>query len=139
VLAKFLRKRLVPPGAVLLGILCFPYTPNIMDNVTSFLASQSLSDATRGILDAAPRQWLPYALGILVGYPLLASSLRYQRLRNMHKKYPYATREDMANMTDDHAFEIQKATAQLEFPFMFVKALQFALFRVCIILSHIHS
>lgn len=57
----------------------------------------------------------------------------------MHKKYPYVTREDMANMTDDHAFEIQKATAQLEFPFMFVKALQFALFRVCIILSHIHS
>lgn len=101
-----------------------------MDNATSLLASQSLTDAARALLDAAPRQWLPYVLGLLVGYPLLTGSLRYQRMRNMYKKYPYVTRHDMANMTDDHAFEIQKAVAQLEFPFMFIKSLQFALFRV---------
>lgn len=103
-----------------------------MDNGTevSVLASQSLNDAVKAILNATPRQWLPYALGLLLGYPILASSLRYRRLRNMHKKYPYATREDMAKMTDDHAFEIQKTIAQLEFPFMFIKSLQFALFRV---------
>lgn len=106
-----------------------------MDNATS-LASQSLTDAVRALLDSAPRQWLPYALGLLLGYPLLTGSLRYQRVRNMYKKYPYATREDMANMTDDHAFEIQKAVAQLEFPFMFVKSLQFALFRVCTSYTH---
>ncbi|OOQ82694.1 hypothetical protein PEBR_37948 [Penicillium brasilianum] len=100
-----------------------------MDNATSLLASQSLTDAARALLDAAPRQWLPYVLGLLVGYPLLTGSLRYQRMRNMYKKYPYVTRDDMANMTDDHAFEIQKAVAQLEFPFMFIKSLQFALFR----------
>lgn len=101
-----------------------------MDNETVSLASQSLFDTARALLDAAPRQWLPYALGLLVGYPLLTRGLRYQRVRNMYKKYPYATREDMANMTDNHAYEIQKAVAQLEFPFMFIKALQFALFRV---------
>jgi hypothetical protein len=109
-----------------------------MDNGTASLASQSLSDAARALLDAAPRQWLPYALGLLVGYPLLTSGLRYQRLRNMYKKYPYVTREDMAKMTDEHAFEIQKAVAQLEFPFMFIKALQFALFRVCRSYAYTH-
>jgi hypothetical protein len=36
----------------------------------------------------------------------------------------------MAKMTDDHAFQIQKTVAQLEFPFIFIKSLQFALFRV---------
>ncbi|KAJ5166834.1 uncharacterized protein N7482_005615 [Penicillium canariense] len=99
-----------------------------MNNVT-VRAAQPLSDAAKAILDAAPRHWIPYALGLLVGYPLLTSGLRYQRLRTLHKKYPYATRADMAKMTDDHAFEIQKSVAQLEFPFMFIKALQFALFR----------
>lgn len=36
----------------------------------------------------------------------------------------------MATMTDQDAFEIQKAVVQFEFPFMFIKSLQFALFRV---------
>lgn len=108
-----------------------------MDNGTALLASQPLNDAVKAILNAAPRQWLLYALGLLLGYPILTSCLRYRRLRNLHTKYPYATREDMAKMTDDHAFEIQKTVAQLEFPFMFIKALQFALFRVrC---SHTHT
>lgn len=33
-------------------------------------------------------------------------------------------------MTDEEAFEIQKQIGQLEFPFIFLKSLQFALFRV---------
>ena len=75
-------------------------------------------------------QWLPYALALLLGYPLLIRTLRYQRVNNLPKKYDYPTRESMANMTDEEAFQIQKAVAQLEFPFIFIKSLQFALFRV---------
>ena len=96
-----------------------------MDN-TSFLA---LGDAARAMFDASP-QWMPYALTLGVGYPLLTTSLRYRRRRKLHQQFHYPTRESMAQMTDKDAFEIQKAVAQLEFPFMFIKSLQFALFRV---------
>lgn len=75
-------------------------------------------------------QLLPYAAGLLLAWPVVTISLRFQRLRQMHKKYDYPTRESMAKMTDDDAFNIQKTIAQLEFPFMFIKSLQFALFRV---------
>lgn len=101
-----------------------------MDTLTSFLADHPLPDTVRAILDASPQQWLPYALSLAVGYPLLTSSLRYRRLRKLHQQYNYPTRESMSKMTDEEAFQIQKAVAQLEFPFMFIKSLQFALFRV---------
>lgn len=100
-----------------------------MDNNT-FLVVQPVTDIARAILDSSPRQWIPYALPLLLGYPLVARVLRYRRLRQLHRDYPYKTRADMAKMTDDHAFQIQKTVAQLEFPFIFIKSLQFALFRV---------
>jgi hypothetical protein len=100
-----------------------------MDNDT-FLVVQPVTDIARAILDSSPRQWIPYALPLLLGYPLIARMLRYRRLRQLHRDYPYKTRADMAKMTDEHAFQIQKAVAQLEFPFIFIKSLQFALFRV---------
>ncbi|KAJ5793977.1 hypothetical protein N7457_000576 [Penicillium paradoxum] len=74
-------------------------------------------------------QLLPYAVGLLLAWPVVTISLRFQRLRKLQKKYDYPTRESLAKMTDEEAFEIQKQTAQLEFPFMFIKSLQFALFR----------
>lgn len=101
-----------------------------MDAITSFLAAHPLSETMRAILDSTPQQWLPYALGLAASYPLLTNALRYQRLRSLHQQYNYPTRESMAHMTDDEAFQIQKTVAQLEFPFMFIKSLQFALFRV---------
>lgn len=76
-----------------------------------------------------PRQLLPYALAILIAYPFLVSLLRFRRSQWLHQKYRYPTRESLAKMTDDEAWEIQKVLIQLEFPFLFVKALQFALFR----------
>ncbi|KAJ5391538.1 hypothetical protein N7509_007028 [Penicillium cosmopolitanum] len=99
-----------------------------MDNNT-FLVVQPVTNIARAILDSSPRQWIPYALPLLLGYPLIARVLRYRRLRQLHRDYPYKTRADMAKMTDDHAFQIQKTVAQLEFPFIFIKSLQFALFR----------
>lgn len=37
----------------------------------------------------------------------------------------------MSKMTDHDAFAIQKTILQTEFPFIVLKSLQFALFRVC--------
>ncbi|KAJ5491166.1 hypothetical protein N7539_002733 [Penicillium diatomitis] len=100
-----------------------------MDKATSIVTSVWQSQAVQAVLDAGPRHWLPYAVALAMGYPILTRSLRYRRLKALHSKFPYRTREDMARMTDDDAFEIQKAIAQLEFPMIFIKALQFALFR----------
>ena len=86
-------------------------------------------EAAKAIFEK-PQAWLPYAVGTLAGYALLANSLRYRRLRKMQKQYHFPTRESLAQMTDEEAFEIQKQIGQLEFPFMFLKSLQFALFRV---------
>ena len=74
-------------------------------------------------------QWLRYSLCALVLYTTLVSFLRHYRLRNTLKNFPYTTRQSFVRMTDDDAFEIQRGLAQLEFPFTFTKALQFALFR----------
>ncbi|KAL9007192.1 MAG: hypothetical protein Q9188_000126 [Gyalolechia gomerana] len=73
--------------------------------------------------------WPQYFLLAILLYPLLAAFLRYHRLRNTLKTFPYITRQSFVQMTDDDAFEIQVVIAQLEFPFTFMKALQFALFR----------
>lgn len=108
-----------------------------MDKSSSILSLAAQHPFVKAILDAAPRQWLPYAVAVAIGYPMLTRSLRYRRVKELHRKYPYKTRDDMAKMTDDDAFEIQKVVAQLEFPTIFVKALQFALFRVCQTYHHI--
>lgn len=68
-------------------------------------------------------------LGV-AAYLGLVSSLRFQRQRAIHKKYTYKTRESMSKMTDHDAFSIQKTILQTEFPFIVLKSLQFALFRV---------
>jgi hypothetical protein len=99
-----------------------------MDNTTVATFAQRLSGTAQAILNAP--QWIPYALCLLLSYPLFTSSLRYHRLNKLQKKYNYPTRSSMANMTDEEAYQIQRTTAQLEFPFMFIKSLQFALFRV---------
>lgn len=73
--------------------------------------------------------WSSSTLLILLLYVLLASHLRNARQRSTLKAFPYTTRESFAQMTDNDAFEIQLIMTQLEFPFTFTKALQFALFR----------
>lgn len=92
-----------------------------------------LSDGSH-ILNAASQvsteQYMVYSLIGFCGYLALASSLRFQRCRSLHLKYPYKTRESMGKMTDQDAFTIQKTILQMEFPFIVLKSLQFALFRV---------
>lgn len=106
-----------------------------MDNTTKYLVETwqppgLLSQATQIIKDATLRQILSYVLVGLIAYPTIVSLLRFRRLKKLHEKYHYPTRESMAQMTDNDAWEIQKAVSELEFPFMYIKALQFALFRV---------
>ena len=72
---------------------------------------------------------LETCLLLLLLYPLLVAYLRYNRLQSTQKHYGYTTRPSLGRMTDDDAYEIQLSIAQLEFPFTFQKALQFALFR----------
>lgn len=74
-------------------------------------------------------QWSNYYLLLLLLYPLLATFLRHDKLRTMLETFPYTSRRTFAGMTDTDAFEIQLVLAELEFPFTFEKALQFALFR----------
>ena len=84
------------------------------------------------LLQATPYQQALCMLLGLATYLALVSSLRFQRLQTLHKKYNYyGTRQSMRSMTDQDAWAIQKTIMQTEFPFIVLKALQFALFRVC--------
>lgn len=85
---------------------------------------------TKAIARTSPRQRILYALLGLGTYLALASPLRFRRRKKLQKSFPYPTREAMGKMTDHDAWAIQKQILQMEFPFIVLKALQFALFRV---------
>lgn len=74
---------------------------------------------------------LPATAGVtaLVAYVALCKGLRYVRQNQKHAQFPYKTRDDFKNMTGEDAFEIIKYVQGLEFPFMGITALQFALFK----------
>ena len=80
------------------------------------------------------RRGLIVAFLWMVIHVIVQQRLRYARVRYLMRKYPFKTRESYRFMTDQQAFEIQKAILQLEFPFMALKSLQFALFRVSFLL-----
>ena len=101
--------------------------------MTSFMETLRLiqSRVITALAQATPQQKLLSSLVGFTAYLILASSLRFQRRRAIHKKYPYTSRESMKFMTNHDAWEIQKTILQMEFPFIVLKSLQFALFRVC--------
>lgn len=71
------------------------------------------------------------AIPILVSaYLGLVQILRFRRLRELQANFRYPTRESYAKMTDDDAWRIQREMGMLEFPFIFYKSIQFALFKV---------
>ena len=73
--------------------------------------------------------WMSFYILLLILYPLVCALLRNDRLRTTYETFPYTTRASFAFMTDSHAQQIQQIATELEFPFTFEKALQFALFR----------
>ena len=75
-------------------------------------------------------QWKPWIAIVLLVYPLLTAMLRFRRIERLRKQLGYTTRKSFSRMADDDAFAIQQSIAELEFPLVFEKALQCALFRV---------
>jgi hypothetical protein len=73
--------------------------------------------------------WSVLAPLLGISYLSLCHALRYRQRDKTLARYPYRSREDLAKMTNQHAFEIQKGLYATEFPFTMEKALQFALFR----------
>jgi hypothetical protein len=82
------------------------------------------------LAEATPKQKVCSSLAAIAAYLILASLVRFHRRHTLHKKYPYQTREAMSKMTHHDAWAIQKTILQMEFPFIVIKSLQFALFRV---------
>lgn len=91
------------------------------------------------IAKASPRERMVSGFLGFIAYVLFQQSVRYHRRRAIHKEFPYTTRESMAKMTDHDAWAIQKTMMQTEYPFIVIKSLQFALFRVSITFTSHHS
>lgn len=75
------------------------------------------------------QKWSEYLIVLFLFYLATAALFRHQRLRQTLKAFPYTTRHSFSSMTDEDAAQIQLVLSELEFPFTFEKALQFALFR----------
>ncbi|KAJ9652114.1 hypothetical protein H2198_008642 [Neophaeococcomyces mojaviensis] len=84
--------------------------------------------------DALPA-WLSlrliYALASVALYTAICRTLRFRRIGKLQHKYGFKTpaRPSFSNMTDQEAYEIQTEIAEAEFPALFEKSLQLALFR----------
>ena len=79
-----------------------------------------------------PLAFFPYPYFYLLfglSYLTFVAFFRYRHIRSTLVNYPYPTRTSFASMTNEDAYLIQHEIIELEFPFMFEKALQFALFR----------
>lgn len=97
-----------------------------MENLT--LSPSALKGPSPSHAQLLGLSWTYLILAVIL-YPTVLAFLRYRRLRQLNQKYPYKTRASFASMTNTDAFYIQQALVELEFPFIFEKALQFALFR----------
>lgn len=98
-----------------------------MENLTRLVSHR---EPVTGPTAYSTHPWTLYALSAILAYPILVASVRYRRIRASESKHPYPNAESYASMTDNEAFEMINQMAELEFPTIFEKALQFALFRV---------
>ena len=79
--------------------------------------------------------WTTVAIPSFMVYTLLCNYLRMQRRNAKQKKFGYSTRESLSRMTNVDAQEIMIYLGQLEFPRLYVASLQFALFKVFILIT----
>ena len=90
----------------------------------------NLTDSQPTASPPSPLAISPYLyLVFCLAYVILVASFRNRRLRSTLAKHPYPTRISFASMTNEDAYLIQQGISELEFPFIFDKSLQFALFR----------
>lgn len=86
-------------------------------------------------MDNLVASWLntpaAYVLAGLIAYTSLCHAVRFGRIKALQRKYGFGTsaRPDFSSMTDQEAYEIQTEVAEVEFPALFEKGLQLALFR----------
>ncbi|KAK5030138.1 hypothetical protein LTR13_008451 [Exophiala sideris] len=75
--------------------------------------------------------WSRYLLPAMIAYPFLCSFLRLRRIKALQAKFKYGTPEcpSYEGMTVQEAHDIIEPISDLEFPALFEKGLQFALFR----------
>ena len=75
--------------------------------------------------------WSYYLLPAIVAYPFLCSALRFRKIKSFQARYKYGTtkRPTYEGMTVQEAHEIIELISETEFPALFEKGLQFALFR----------
>lgn len=72
----------------------------------------------------------------LLAYVILCSALRRRRVRRMTRKLKFPDRKSLSKMTNVEAQHILQEMAEWEFPTLFLKSLQFALFKVGVILRY---
>ena len=80
-----------------------------------------------------PLPWAPIIASAVFSYAALCSVLRFQRRNAMQKKFNYADEASLSKMTNVDAQAIIEYLAELEFPLMYEKSLQFALFKVSVV------
>ena len=99
---------------------------NLSTGTLSKLASSSSKQ-----LSGLSWLWSYYLLPAIVAYPFLCSALRFRRLKGVQAKFKYGTAErpSYEGMTVQEAHDIIAAMSDYEFPALFEKGLQFALFR----------
>ncbi|KAG5295123.1 hypothetical protein I7I48_11881 [Histoplasma ohiense] len=92
-----------------------------MDSFPIFSVAQTLLRTAKA--------WVTIPILGPVVYLVAVAVLRNRRVKKIGKKLNYPTRESMATMSNDDAWRILLDLAEMEFPFTYLKALQFALFR----------
>ncbi|KAG9245639.1 hypothetical protein BJ878DRAFT_479053 [Calycina marina] len=73
--------------------------------------------------------WAPLLVTGLLSYTILCSLLRFRRKHAMENKLGYPDRASLSNMTNVDAQAIMQYLAELEFPLLYEKSVQFALFK----------
>jgi hypothetical protein len=97
-------------------------------------ANESFSKLTTSVYsqNLSTLSWLwNYILPAVVAYPVLCSALRFHKLRSTQAKFKYGTPDhpSFEGMTVKEAHDIIAVISDTEFPALFEKGLQFALFR----------
>lgn len=78
---------------------------------------------------------VPYLVSGFIFYAFLCNVLRFRRRDAMHRKYYYPDRKSLGTMTSVDAQQITTYFSELEFPKIYYTSVQFALFKVYILLA----
>lgn len=123
-----------PLYQTLVTSLIFFAMADIIDKLSSNLSTSAfskLASSSTKQLSGLSWLWSFYLLPAVIAYPFLCSALRFRRLKALQAKYKYGTPEhpSFEGMTVTEAHDIISSMSDYEFPALFEKGLQFALFR----------